>query len=94
MISSMVSEVVTRSLAAKLIRCSLMKFFGGDRFNCSNLRYKLWMLICKLLASSWGVNSLLLMFSAIIRIAFSISSLSSRSTNCPDINSKALADVE
>ena len=33
MISSMVSEVVTRSLAAKLIRCSLMKFLGGDKIS-------------------------------------------------------------
>jgi len=31
MISLMVSEVVTRSLDAKLIRCSLMKFLGGDK---------------------------------------------------------------
>lgn len=29
-----------------------MKFLGGDKFNCSNLQYKLRMLICKLLASS------------------------------------------
>ena len=33
MISSMVSEVVTRSLDAKLIRCSLMKFLGGDKIS-------------------------------------------------------------
>ena len=33
MISLMVSEVVTRSLDAKLIRCSLMKFLGGDKIS-------------------------------------------------------------